>query len=200
MTTFTPAMNKDNLIQFIQNVLPMPIDIARQIVEKFKARKISKNEYLLKEGAVCNESHFIEKGITRSYTYDLEGNEVTTAFYSKNTLTSDLLSFFKRTPSKEYIQALTDCETWYITYEDMQANFHTIPEYREFGRLNIIEHYSTLKQRMLSTLHETAEQRYKHLINANPEILQYAPLKQIASYMGITDTSLSRIRKESIKK
>jgi CRP-like cAMP-binding protein len=136
----------------------------------------------------------------RSYTYDIEGNEVTTSFYSKKMQGSDLVSFFKRIPSKESIQALTDCETWYITYGDMQANFHAIPEFREFGRLNIINHYSILKQRMLSMLQETAEQRYGALINSNPEILQNVPLKYIASYLGITDTSLSRIRKEFIKK
>ena len=193
-------MNKDNLIQIFQNVLPMSTGKAEQLAEKFKAGKIPRNEYLLKEGAVCNESHFLEEGFMRAYTYDLEGNDVTTAFYSKKMFTSDLLSFFKRTPSKEYIQALTDCETWYITYDDMQASFHTIPEFREFGRLNLINHYGTLKQRMLSMLQETAEQRYNDLNKSNPEILQNAPLKYIASYLGITDTSLSRIRKDFIKK
>jgi len=193
-------MNKDNLIQLFQNVLPMSADKAEQLAKKFKARKIVRNEYLLKEGTVCNESHFIDEGVMRSYIYDLDGNDVTTAFYSKKMHTSDLLSFFKRTPSKEYIQALTDCETWYITYEDMQANFHTIPEFREFGRLNIINQYGILKQRMLSMLQETAEQRYINLINSNPEVIQNVPLKYIASYLGITDTSLSRIRKDFIKK
>lgn len=193
-------MNKNNLIQLFQNVLPMSTGKAEQLAEKFKTGKIARNEYLLKEGAVCNESHFIEEGMMRSYIYDLDGNEVTTAFYSKNMFASDLLSYFKRTPSKEYIQALSDCETWYITYEDMQESFHTIPEFREFGRLNIINHYGTLKQRMLSMLQETAEQRYANLINSNPEILQNAPLKYIASYLGITDTSLSRIRKDFVKK
>jgi CRP-like cAMP-binding protein len=193
-------MNKDNLIQFVQNSLPMSPARAGQVVMKFSAGKIGRNDYLLKEGAVCNESHFIEKGIMRSYIYDLEGNEVTTAFYSKNMFASDLLSFFKRTPSKEYIHAITDCETWYTTYGDMQENFHTIPEYREFGRLNITNHYSMLKERMLSMLQETAEQRYNQLVNSNPEIIQNVPLKYIASYLGITDTSLSRIRKEYIKK
>jgi CRP-like cAMP-binding protein len=193
-------MNKDNLIQLFQNVLPMSTGKAEQLAEKFKAGKIARNEYLLKESAVCSESHFIEEGMMRSYIYDLDGNEVTTAFYSKNMFASDLLSYFKRTHSKEYIQALVDCETWYITYEDMQESFHTIPEFREFGRLNIINHYGILKQRMLSMLQETAEQRYANLINSNPEILQNAPLKYIASYLGITDTSLSRIRKEFIKK
>jgi CRP-like cAMP-binding protein len=193
-------MNKDNLIQLFQSVLPMSTGKAEQLAEKFKAGKIARNDYLLKEGAVCNESHFIDEGFIRSYTYDLEGNDVTTAFYSKKMFASDLLSFFKKTPSKEHIRALTDCKTWCITYEDMQANFHTIPEFREFGRLNIINHYGTLKQRMLSMLQETAEQRYSDLIKSNPEILQNAPLKYIASYLGITDTSLSRIRKEFIKK
>jgi len=193
-------MNKDNLIQLFQSVLPMSTGKAEQLAEKYKPKKIVRNGYLLKEGAICNESHFIDEGIMRSYTYDLEGNEVTTAFYSKKMFTSDLLSYFKRIPSKEYIQALTDCETWYLTYEDMQTNFHTFPEFREFGRLNIINQYNMLKQRMMSMLQETAEQRYSNLVNSNPEVLQNAPLKHIATYLGITDTSLSRIRKEFIKK
>lgn len=173
---------------------------AEQIAGKFKGRKTVRNEYLLKEGSVCSESHFIEEGIVRSYIYDLEGNDVTTAFCSKRMFASDLLSFFKRTPSKENIQALTDCQTWYITYEDMQESFHAIPEFREFGRLNIINQFGLLQQRMLSMVQQTAEQRYSDLVYANPEILQHAPLKSIATYLGITDTSLSRIRKEFIKK
>src|ERR1700712_3237027 len=124
-------MNKDNLIQFFQSALPMNTGKAEQLAEKFKPKKIARNGYLLKEGAVCNESHFIEEGIIRSYTYDLEGNEATTAFYSKRMFTSDILTYFKRIPSKESIQALTDCQTWYLTYEDMQTNFHAFPEFRE---------------------------------------------------------------------
>ena len=170
------------------------------IAEKFQPGKIARNEYLLREGAVCKESHIITEGIVRSYIFDLEGNDVTTAFYSNNMHASDLLSFFKRTPSKENIQALTDCETWYITYDDMQQSFHDIPEFREFGRLNIINQFGILKLRMLSMLQQTAEQRYSDLVYAHPEILQHAPLKYIATYLGITDTSLSRIRKELIKK
>ncbi|MDP4247948.1 MAG: Crp/Fnr family transcriptional regulator [Bacteroidota bacterium] len=173
---------------------------AEQIAEKFKRRKTPRNEYLLKEGSVCNESHIIEEGITRSYIYDHEGMDVTTTFCTKQMFTSDLLSFFKRTPAKENIQALTDCQTWYITYDDMQESFHGIPEFREFGRLNIINQYGILQQRMLSMLQQTAEQRYSELVHGNPEILQHAPLKYIATYLGITDTSLSRIRKEFVKK
>jgi len=87
-----------------------------------------------------------------------------------------------------------------MTYETMQESFHAIPEFREFGRLNLINNYGALKNRMLSMIQETAEQRYINLINSDPEILQVAPLKNIATYLGITDTSLSRIRKEFAKK
>src|ERR1700744_5697727 len=137
-------MTKANLIQFVQQVLPMSTGKAELLVEKFQPGKIARNGYLLKEGAVCHESHIISEGIVRSYIFDLEGNDVTTAFYSNNMHASDLLSFFKRTPSKENIQALTDCETWYITYDDMQDSFHKIPEFREFGRLNIINQFGIL--------------------------------------------------------
>lgn len=82
----------------------------------------------------------------------------------------------------------------------MQQSFHAMPEFREFGRLKLVNSYSILKQRMLSALQETAEQRYTDLINSSPEIFQHVPLKFIASYLGIADTSLSRIRKEFIKK
>jgi len=193
-------MTKDNLIRLIQELLPMSPAKAAQVAEKFKPGRIARNDYLLKEGAVCNESHFIEQGIVRSYIYDLDGNDVTTEFYSKRMFVSNFLSFFKRTPSEENIQALTDCETWYVTYDDMQESFHTVPEYREFGRLNIINQYGMLKQRMLSMLQKTAEQRYADLLGSRPDIVQHIPLKHIATYLGITDTSLSRIRKDIARK
>ena len=173
---------------------------AEQVAERFHPVGIERNTYLLKAGAVCNASHFVESGILRAYAYDLDGNEVTTAFFSANGYATDLLSFFKRMPAKEYIQAITNCRTWCITYEDMQASFHAVPEFREFGRLNLVNQYALLKERMLSNLQEPAEKRYADLIQAHPEILQQVPLKYIASYLGIADTSLSRIRNAYSKK
>jgi len=193
-------MNRESLIQFIQQALPMSFDKAGQIAGLFMPLKINRNDYVLKAGKICNAYYFIEKGLMRSYTYNLEDNEVTTAFYSEKTFASDLLSFFNRTASKEYIQAITNCDTWYITYDEMQQSFHAIPEFREFGRLKLVNSYSILKQRMLSALQETAEQRYTDLLSSSPEIFQHVPLKYIASYLGIADTSLSRIRKEFLKK
>lgn len=190
---------RDKLIQFIITVFPMPLQQAGAIAERFHPRTFEKNEFLFKSGRACNDYFFLEDGFARAYTYDLEGNDVTTAFYSGNQVVSELFSFFKRVPSKENIQALTPCTTWGLTFDELQFVFHNMPEFREFGRTILINAIAALKQRMLSTLHETAEERYGSLLRTNPDIFRHAPLKQIASYLGITDTSLSRIRKEFAK-
>jgi hypothetical protein len=87
-----------------------------------------------------------------------------------------------------------------INYEQLNHLFHTIPEFREFGRWVLVNGFTAFKLRTLSMITETAEQRYVSLLQSHPEVFQHAPLKYIASYLGITDTSLSRIRKEFSRK
>lgn len=189
-------MEKEGLINFIQNVLPIPQQRVEEIVAHFHEMEVPKNDYFLKEGKVCEKYLFIETGFMRSFTHDLEGNDITTGFHGKNQVVFEVASFFLRTPSKENIQALENTQGLYITFDELQHLFHSIPEFREFGRTVLVNGFVALKQRMLSTINETAETRYELLLKTRPEIFQKAPLKNIASYLGITDTSLSRIRKE----
>jgi CRP-like cAMP-binding protein len=193
-------MDKTVLLNFIQTILPMPLEKAEQISNYFYPKLILKNDYLLREGNICIESHFIQEGLCRSYVIDINGNDITTHFYRSIIFANDFLSFFKRLPAKVNIQALSDCKTWAISYSDLQLCFHSIPEFREFGRMMLINNYSQLQNRMLEMLQLTAEQRYENLIKTHTEIFKYAPLKNIATYLGIKDTSLSRIRKEITKK
>lgn len=189
-------MEKENLRRFIYDVFPIATQPLEQIISQFNAMEIPKQAYLLKAGRMCNNYFFLEEGFLRAFTYDVDDNEVTTAFYSANAVVFEVASYFLRTPSKENIQALAPCKGWFITFDQLQYLFHSIPEFREFGRTVLVKGFISLKQRMLSLINETAEQRYENLIKAKPEIFQHAPLKNIASYLGITDTSLSRIRKE----
>jgi CRP-like cAMP-binding protein len=193
-------MHQQKLIHYIQQVLPMPTSKAELLAAPFQYKTVEKNDWLLKEGKVCNVLHFLEEGCIRSFILDAQGNEVTTAIYMQNNTVNDLLSFFKRQPAKENFQTLTDCTTWFLTYEALQESFHTLPEFREFGRMMLINNYSRLKDRMLGMVQLTAEQRYINLLQSQPDIFQVVPLKMLASYLGITDTSLSRIRKELAKK
>jgi CRP-like cAMP-binding protein len=189
-------MDKKKLLEQFQSHLPLSPQKAEILAEKFQYKEIAKNDFLLKEGKIPNETYFLLDGYIRSYTLDTEGAEVTTMLYGNSSFATDFVSFFKRQATKENLQALTDCRLWYLTYEEVQVNFHTIPEFREWGRSLLLSNYSVLKDRMLAMIQLTAEQRYLNLIASQPEIFQNVPLKMIASYLGITDTSLSRIRKD----
>lgn len=191
---------KEYLQQFLENSGKVNAIKAREIAEYFTPKSVSKGSLFLKEGQVSNEYLVLQNGFMRSYSFDLDGNEVTTAFHNRSYPVFEVASFFNRNSSRENIQALTDCQGWMITYEQLNMLFHSIPEFREFGRFILVKGFASLKTRMLSMITETAEERYLSLLQSNPEIFQYAPLKHIASFLGITDTSLSRIRKEMVKK
>ena len=87
-----------------------------------------------------------------------------------------------------------------MSFEKVQTCFHTYPEFREFGRMMLVTNYSNLHDRMLGLIKDTAENRYLKIVKLHPNLIQHVPLKIIASFLGITDTSLSRIRKEITKK
>ena len=192
-------MHNQQLIQLFYSSGLVSLPKATEIASHFSQKLIPKNQFFLIEGNHCNEYLFLEKGFMRAFAHDTEGNDVTTAFYSDNQVVFEVSSFFNRTISKENIQALTDSEGWYISYEQLNMLFHSLPEFREFGRSILVKGFAALKNRVLSMITETAEERYSQLLKNNPEIFKYAPLKTIASYLGVTDTSLSRIRKEFAK-
>jgi len=194
------AMSSQKLIQFFKNSNLVSSKSAEEIANIFSPKEIKKSDFLLKEGRISNEYFFLENGFIRAFANDVEGNDVTTNFYSAGQVVFEVSSFFNRTIAKENFQAIVDCDGWYITYEQLNNLFHSMHDFRDFGRSILVKGFSSLKIRMLSMITETAEQRYDALLKTNPEIFQHAALKHIASYLGITDTSLSRIRKEYVKK
>jgi CRP-like cAMP-binding protein len=193
-------MAAGKLIDFLKNTNLVSLQTAETIALEFVPKKIAAHQFLLQEGMISNEYVFLESGFMRAFAHDTNGNEVTTNFYSGYQLVFEVSSFFNRTRSKENIQAISDCSGWVITYEQLNTLFHSLPEFREFGRAVLVKGFAALKTRVLSMITETAEARYDTLLKNNPEIFQHVPLKHIASYLGITDTSLSRIRKGYAKK
>ncbi|HEY0059940.1 MAG TPA: Crp/Fnr family transcriptional regulator [Flavisolibacter sp.] len=193
-------MGKEKLTAFFQSSNLIPFSKSEEIASHFEHRVLPRNSFFLKEGSVSNEYLFLDEGYMRAFAYDTEGNDITTSFYSPNHVVFEVSSFFNRTVSRENIQALTDCQGWFINYEQLNHLFHALPEFREFGRSILVRGYASLKQRMLSMITTTAEERYAQLLNTTPAIFQHAALRHIASYLGITDSSLSRIRKEFAKR
>lgn len=189
-------LERQNLISFIKLAMPMCDNKASDIADNFEPVSLHKNDFILKDGSICNDYFFLEQGFMRAYTFDTEGNEVTTNFYGRNSIVFEVASYIKRTPSQENIQALTDCSGWKGNYTNLQDLFHTIPEFRGFVREVLVNNFIGLKERTLSMINLTTDKRYEILLKSRKEIIQNVSIKHIASYLGITDTSLSRIRKE----
>jgi len=168
------------------------------IFAQFKKIEFKKNEYLIREHKIANYYYFLESGFARSYAIDLEGNDITTKFFVKSDIIIDWHSYFLKTPCREYIQATTKCVAWKIYFNDFMKLFK-IESFREVGRTRLVNNYFELKNHSVSMITDQAKERYLKLVEDQPEVIHNVPLKHIATYLGITDTSLSRIRKEILK-
>ncbi len=170
----------------------------RRIASVHCREEMEKGRVLLGEGQVANEYYILESGLVRSFVQDYDGNEITTEFFVAGEIVIVPTSLFRRTPSQETLVAVTGSTLLKIGFAEFQELFHSIPGFSEWGRLWFTHQLFAMKQRSLEMITETATNRYLKLMKEKPQIIQYVPLKQIASFLGITDTSLSRIRKEIV--
>jgi CRP-like cAMP-binding protein len=195
-------MDNQRLIQFIKTNIPHIIpqeDTIAHIASAFEPLLLEKGEFLVKQGKVGGYFILLE-GYLRAYTFTDKGDEVTTYFYPPNRVIFEAASFFGGNPSSENIQAITSCKAFHTSFQTLNEMFHAWPEFREFGRTSLVKEFVAYKQRTLSMIRKSAEERYADLIHNHPDLFFHAQLKHIASFLGMTDTSLSRIRREFAKK
>ena len=187
-------MDKEKLVQAILNHAPLSRDLAEQIAAQFHDVKFNKGEIILKKGEVSDAYYFLVSGVIRSYLFDTEGKEVSMDFYTENNFAFEVGSFFTRKPSEVNMEAVIECKTLVINFTNLNTLFHEQPAFRELGRAILVKAFINTKHRNYAMINRTAEERYMELLEQQPLILKHAPLKQIASYLGITDSTLSRIR------
>ena len=188
-------MPENHFLTKIFNVQNFQPEDFEKIVAAYEKVEFAKNDYLINEGSTASFYYFVETGFIRSYAIDLEGNDITTKFFSSTDIVIDWHSYFLKTKCRENIQAITACVVWKISFENFMKLFN-IEAFREVGRTKLINNYFELKNHSVSIIADPAKDRYLNLLKQKPDIIQNVPLKQIATYLGITDTSLSRIRKE----
>jgi CRP-like cAMP-binding protein len=193
-------MDKQGLKNYILRNLTFPDSTLDHVVEYFGEMTIAKNDFFLKEGMVNDRYFFLQHGFMRAFTFDTNGNEITTNFYQRDSVVFEVSSFYLKTKSTESIQAVTDCTGYSISYDQLNMLMHAIPEFRAYGVAMLAKEYVLFKKRSLELINLSGEARYENFISSNKEIFQHAQLKQIASYLNVTDTSLSRIRREFSKK
>ena len=159
-----------------------------------------KGNLFLEKGKMANAYYIIEKGLARAFTQDYKDDEITTEFIGKDEVLIEVSSLFRRVPAQENLQALTDGTAWKIDFNIFQDIYHKSPGFNEWGRSWMSHQLFSLKQRHIDMVSVSASDRYLKLLKEKPQIIQQASLKYIASFLGVTDTSLSRIRKEILQR
>jgi len=166
------------------------------ILSAFEPTTIKKRKDMLVSGQVCNYLYFITKGCLRSFYIDSKGVEHIYQIRMDNSWISDLESFFSQKPSKYNIEALEDSYLLRISHERFEQLLIEIPHLERYFRILFQKAYINSLNRLSATMWETAIDRYNEMLKENPEIFQRVPLVYIASYLGITPESLSRIRRQ----
>lgn len=155
-----------------------------------------RGDFILQKGQVSNHYYVVEESLLGTYLYDYHGNEITVGFFGDNEVAIEAASLFHRIPTQEFIQCITDCLLWRNDFAVFQNLFLQIPGLAEWGRSWMSYELFQSKMRAAQMITQPATQRYLQFMRDRPQIIRQAPLKHIASYLGITDTSLRRIRKE----
>jgi CRP-like cAMP-binding protein len=139
---------------------------------------------------------FVEKGALRSYTIDEKGNEHIVQFAIEGWWTSDMYSFITGEPSVYNIDVLEDSELLLLSNPSQEELLQKVPKFEKYQRLLVQAAYIALQRRLVLSLSQTAEEKYTRLLNTYPDIIQRVPQHMVASYLGITPETLSRIRKQ----
>ena len=162
----------------------------------WKPRKINKGDFFNMQSMVCNDLGLIVKGIFRIYYHDQETKEDKNIFFfSENQFVVSFRSFVSRNPCWYFIEAMEDSEIFFIAYPDLNRLYETHPNWGKFGRLLAELFFSVAQTRTEEFIFLSNEQRYLRLLKEHPKIIERIPAYHISSYLGITNPSLSRIRK-----
>lgn len=154
----------------------------------------------MQQGEVCRFEAYILKGCLKKYYIDPDGNEVILQFAVEDWWMSDISSFSEQKPSNFFIQALEDTELLMIDYNSKELLFSKIPALERVFRLMLQRSYAVLENRFYATIVHTAEERYLDFLDRYPGITSRVPQTQIASYLGITPESLSRIKAKMLRR
>ncbi|WP_062053278.1 Crp/Fnr family transcriptional regulator [Aquimarina longa] len=164
------------------------------IISSFEIKKIKKGDFFLESGKICRKMAFIESGYLRMYDI-VEGKEITFWIGSSGKFITSLSSFIFKSENYWNIQALTDCTLCVISRDNHFSICKQQPKWLEFDNLLLAHSFALLERSMFAQLHTTAKQRFESLLNDEPTLFNNVPLQYIASMLGITPESLSRLRK-----
>ena len=192
MTTF---VTMDKLINYLLEFGQLNQQQIDLIKRKAQVLELKKGDYFSEAGKTPKQVAFIEEGIFRVCHYNSKGDEITKDFIEENNFAVDINSFYQKSPSSEYVQAVTDCTLLVFSTESLNDLSATIIQWD--GIINKITEKALIEKvnKLSPMLAEDATTRYLNFLEKFPNLANRIPLSYLASYLGITQSSLSRIRK-----
>lgn len=188
------------MFEFLHKKVNETINITNEEFEYAKTlflpKKLRKKRFLLEEGEACHYTTFVEKGLLRSFTVDDKGNEHILQFGMQGWWVADLYSFLTGEPSEYNIEALEDSELLLINKASWDLLLDEVPAFERYFRILIQNNLIATQRRLMGTISTTAEERYLKLLQHFPDISQRVPQHMIASYIGVTRETLSRLRSQ----
>lgn len=186
----------NTVTQYLQGFAPLTDKDISDSQPYWKLRKINKGHFFNMQSMVCNDLGLIVKGIFRIYYRDPELKEDKNLFFfAENQFVVSFRSFVSRNPCWYFIEAMEDSEILFISYKDLNRLYETHPNWGTFGRLLAELFFTIAQMRTEEFIFFSHEQRYSRLLEEHPDIIERIPAYHISSYLGITNPSLSRIRK-----
>lgn len=158
-------------------------------------RTLKKNEYFIREGQVCRQVGFVRSGIFRSFYHNPQGEEITYCFTFEGSFATAYSSFITQQETVENICAITDAELFVIPKSAIEQFEKNSVNWLRLTKMIAEQEFLKMEQRVFTLLKESAENRYAELMEKHPDYLMLIPLNQLASYLGITQRHLSRIRR-----
>jgi CRP-like cAMP-binding protein len=186
--------------QFLKSISTISDKEFEATIHYFSEKQLQKGDFFVKQFSVCRQVGFIVKGTIRIYYINQKDEETTYGFCQENCLTTSFKSFISQTPSDLILQALEDTDLLTIDYDKLNLLYKNYPTWQNIGRIITQNEFLNMEQYASVLNNETAKEKYLRLLKEQPNVLQKANIEDIASYLGVTRRTLSRIRQEISQK
>ncbi|MCS3801062.1 Crp/Fnr family transcriptional regulator [Niastella sp. OAS944] len=189
------------LFKLLNDIYPMSSGLQDYIFTHLKRRELKRKELLVKKNEINTIGSFLNAGLLHCYYLGDDDKKVTSWFLQKGQMAISVESFFSQTPSVECIEAMEPCEIFYLTYQEMQTAYKTYLEFNYIIR-ELIQKYYVIKAQHTYQLQKgtTTKERFEWFMNSFPEIITRVPRRHIASFLGVSEVTLSRMGSQNLNK
>lgn len=183
-----------NILNVFNKIGGLSLENEKILLNTIQKKRFPSKSILQKQGRISDKIYIVESGLVRTFYYK-DGKDITYSIATQNDFAGSMSSFFMQKPSNKIVEVLEESELWELEYTKLESLFEANQELSRLGRIFANYGISIMEKRFDDMMFYTAKERYDILIKDRPEVIQHVPLGMIASYLGITQETLSRIRK-----